>query len=164
MTWWSVAILHNSHGSGKKGRCSPSWAPLAQFIVFGGNLNVLFFGNIIYFHFFSSCFWWENERDILGRNCHVTGKGSKNSRHGQKCFNNAWFIVFRLGKLFKLKIGGVGKDFKLVRTICTPGLTTLDFWFNTYTIFQIKLIDCKCHCFCYFFMLVNTHTHNLIQW
>ena len=29
--------------------------------------------------------------------------------HWQKCFNNAWFIVFRLGKLFELKIGGWGK-------------------------------------------------------
>ena len=29
--------------------------------------------------------------------------------HWQKCFNNAWFIVFRLGKLFKLKLGEWGK-------------------------------------------------------
>ena len=29
--------------------------------------------------------------------------------------------MFRLGKLFKLKIGWLGKDFKLLRTIYTPG-------------------------------------------
>ena len=40
--------------------------------------------------------------------------------HWQKCCNNAWFNVFRLGKLFKLKIGWLGKDFKLLRTIYTP--------------------------------------------
>ena len=55
-------------------------------------VNILVLGEIYFFgeqnllSFFPTCFWWDNWRDILGRNCHVTGKGSKNSRHGwQQC-------------------------------------------------------------------------------
>ena len=33
--------------------------------------------------------------------------------------------LFRLGKLFKLKIGWLGKDFKLLRTIYTPEAASL---------------------------------------